>query len=1669
MILRKELVVLVFVLIITNSHAQNWGFEWIKPYQSYYKFKIGSAATYRIGFNALQQAGIASVNPKRIQLFYQGVEVPIYIAGEADNQFNAADFIEFYGNKNDGFIDSFLYQNRTWQPNTFNGLFTDTAVYYLTILPDTTVIAPLRYVNAIDYNFSGLQPEAYFMDTAYVAPAETYLDGPDLINASEKYISSEYESGEGWASDRISWFNARTFVLKTPFPYLLGPQAKIEFKVIGASNARLNGQLVYPNHHFQLSISNNNSSFNLIADQKYNGYDVIKGEQSLNPNALGSPETYVKLTAVNDLGMPSDFSSLSYALITYPRQYQFNGGSQRWLKVIHEKGTLKSFIQISGVGNGSQTNAYALDITSLKRIPALFNNATASFIIENDGRPHQVWVFDSTKVSNVNALQQVVFPQINPSTNYSYLIIGHQALEPALTNYAQYRSTKHNVLKVKTDELYDYYFYGNRHPYAIRRLMEHLINVQTEQPKYLLLAGRGYQNDKARFNSISSPTFFENYNNNLVPGYGVPGADALFSSGIKGDGFYAEVPTGRVPASTSQELQNYLNKVSYYETSPDSIQAWRKRAIHVSGGTTLNEQLSFKTTLTNNAQVLTNGLTGTSLKSYNKSSNLPTQVDLRDKIIADQNGGVNLVSFLGHASLTILDVDMGGINDLNNTNKYPFYYFSGCNVGNATEVDPTTGGAVYAKEYICAANKGAIGWLAHSNFAFDGFLPPIIGGFYRNYAQQMYGSSIGEIVKQVCKELSNTNPITKNHNLQWVLQGDPAVKLYSPQEADFAVTPSDFFITNSNLSSQDQYLDIGVIVNNLAKAVNDSINVSITRRLPNNQTINYPIQRIKAPLYQDTVLLRVETLGDLALGNNLFEIKLDVNNEVVEITENNNTTTANLFVPGNGSMLISPSMDAVVGNDTVWLIAQNNNILSANNEFLIEVDQVATFNSPQKNSFGPIQSGALLRFPFLPKTTDTTTYYWRAKLNLSDQQGGRWNTGVFTYIPGHPNAWMQRTFDRKTDLASTEFLRVDTPKQRIDFTENSKAIKVSTNLFAHGGRGVFFEGENQNPGNLGCVGGNGFSAIIIDSRTLKMTINPRFGLNCANVIANNQDPSKRKLFYYAFPNSPTGHNEFVRFVDSLNPGTYVAVFSQYNSGSPNWPIALRNAFAKLGSAKVANGNSQNLAFAMVGIVGAAVGTITEDTTTEVIDNSAKEIEIESVLVGNWFTCSAISKPIGPAKSWERLDYLLKSDENDGNDINKVNVYGVSSTGTDTILLENVTNQADLSTINATKFPYIKLGYTLFDTVYRTPDQLQYWIVKYKSVPEGTISIADSFRFYNTELEQGDSLKLYVTFKNISAETFDSVPVLLKVIDASRNVQYEWSQQLSGLKPNELIKVAKNISTYNFSGLYSLELYFNDGPQLEQTKLNNYLFKSFKVNADRVNPLLDVTFDGYRIVNGDFVSPTPLIRISSKDDSKFKLQNDTSMFTIMLREPGKDFERVSMSHSSILFKPAADASNKAIIDYSPSLTTDGRYTLKVINKDASGNTSGNDFYEVDFEVQKKSTITNFFPYPNPATTNVKFVFTLTGSAPPDQLLIRIMTVSGRVVKEITKDEFGPIKIGQNISEYSWDGTDNYGDRLANGVYLYQVLTKLNGSTIERRKLDKADAFFVQDVGKIYLMK
>ncbi|HRH58300.1 MAG TPA: hypothetical protein PLS10_11640, partial [Chitinophagales bacterium] len=101
--IKKILPILFLIGLFTVAKAQPYGNEWIKyDGGTYYKFKVGKTSLYRINYATLNSLGIPANQLKGsdFKLFRNGVEVPLYVS--TNNVFGPSDFIEFYGEKNDG-------------------------------------------------------------------------------------------------------------------------------------------------------------------------------------------------------------------------------------------------------------------------------------------------------------------------------------------------------------------------------------------------------------------------------------------------------------------------------------------------------------------------------------------------------------------------------------------------------------------------------------------------------------------------------------------------------------------------------------------------------------------------------------------------------------------------------------------------------------------------------------------------------------------------------------------------------------------------------------------------------------------------------------------------------------------------------------------------------------------------------------------------------------------------------------------------------------------------------------------------------------------------------------------------------------------------------------------------------------------------------------------------------------------------------------------------------------------------------------------------------------------------------------------------------------------------------------------------------------------------------
>jgi hypothetical protein len=301
----------------------------------------------------------------------------------------------------------------------------------------------------------------------------------------------------------------------------------------------------------------------------------------------------------------------------------------------------------------------------------------------------------------------------------------------------------------------------------------------------------------------------------------------------------------------------------------------------------------------------------------------------------------------------------------------------------------------------------------------------------------------------------------------------------------------------------------------------------------------------------------------------------------------------------------------------------------------------------------------------------------------------------------------------------------------------------------------------------------------------------------------------------------------------------------------------------------------------------------------------------------------------------------------------------------------------------------------------------------------------------------------------------------------------WKER--NLPVNDSLHVEAAIDTRQLVGLNTMYVEVNPvNEQPEQYHFNNSFFRNFYVRPDTLNPLMDVTFDNVHILNNDIVSAKPVISIQLKDEAKWFLLSDTATISVQVRFPDGQLVDYYFDGTTMQYVPAQQAptnDNTASVLLKPFFDQDGDYELIVSGKDMSENKAGAVQYRVAFQVYNKPMISNMLNYPNPFTTSTAFVFTITGSEVPQNIRIQILTITGKVVREITKDELGTLRVGRNITEYKWDGTDQYGQKLANGVYLYRVITNLNGKSLDKFKSenDNTDKYFNKGYGKMYLMR
>lgn len=1438
-VMRKISVLIVFLFAVLLTKAQTYNNEWINFNQTYYKFKVGTTGLYRITQPALASIGLASTPAQNFQLWRNGIEVPVYTSA-ASGTFSVSDFIEFYGEMNDGKADKPLYKYDSLQMADKYSLYTDTASYFLTVHVGTNK----RFVNTVNDVAGNVLPA----ETGFSYPLQKYYrikqNNGYGVDYGEILYSGSYETAEGWTSldqfpGSLMAGNSLYLDNTSSSTCVLDAVVAGNATVLRSVKIKLNGTT--------------------IADTLVNGFNIKRFHVTGIPLSLLSSGN-ANIEFVN-AGSGSDKIVVAGYQFTYPHNYNFEGQSQFRFDI--PAGAAK-YIEITNFNFGAPAPVL-LDLNNNLRFVGNVNGSAVRFAIPAAASTRS-YVLLNNEAANINYVQN--FTQRNfinyalPANQGNYVIISHPLLfdDGAGNNnveaYRAYRSSaaggSYNAIVVDVNQLIDQFAFGiKHHPSAIRNFGYYAMANFSSVPKYFYLVGKG----------LAYPEFkkYESDPNTsklaLVPTFGYPASDNLLLA--QRTSSYSQISIGRLSAISGTEVGDYLNKVKQFElaqvTGPqtNANKGWMKNVAQITGAiddVSLAALINFfmggyKKTLSDTAF-------GGNVYSFNKNSGQYTAVGSNKTIDDLFAEGLSYLTYFGHSSPNTLEFNLDNPQNYNNTGKYPLIMVNGCNSGNLFLFDTlrSISKGTLSEKYIFANNKGGIGFIADTHFGLPQQLNFFTDQFDLNLSNYMYGQPIGDVMRSTMQFMIanySNDYASRIHAEEITFHGDPALKLNPFAKPDYTIEDSLISFNPASISVADEQVTITAEVLNIGKAINDSLTIMVQHQLPDNSIELLATRRIKATAYSDTIQVIMPINPIKHKGLNKVIVTIDPQNLVPELSETNNTVTKEFTIREDEIRPVFPYDYSIVGNSaTLALYGSTANPLAAKKQYVMEMDTTRKFNSAAKVTRNVTDSGGVIKFVPGVSLIDSTVYYWRLATGPVTGSSS-WTGSSFMYINGAgSDGYGQGHYYQYTDN-KFESITLDSNSSSFIFDNKTRKLFIRTGLAPYyGWDQINVNVDNDQLDLYGCT----YSIQFVVYNPLTLTPWRNYNMNATEgrfrsnrVCQNSATTDTTRIFFEYYYSNSTGRKNAMDFIDSIPNGYLVSVTNinhisnttfidawkadttLYGSGKSLW-----HKFHQAGMHKI-DSFTTNLPFLFLFKKGDTVNFTTRQHIGPFVNS---QIADTFLLTGKTVNGTISSPWFGPAKSWKRF----KWDTKNLSATNQVyfDVMGQMEDGSED-LITSVYNLKDtaLTTLNAQVYPKLRLVMHNSDPQNAVPAQLKYWMLTSDNYPEGALSSNLYYSCADT-LTTVDSLKLKVAFKNISEEAFDSIRVRLTLTGADGLVQvFENLQSGARLKPlqaGDTTIISYSIPLNGLAGNNLLKLEVNpDSDQPEQFHFNNILYKSVYVN------------------------------------------------------------------------------------------------------------------------------------------------------------------------------------------------------------------------------------------------
>ncbi|MGB0430200.1 MAG: C25 family cysteine peptidase, partial [Bacteroidia bacterium] len=760
------------VAFALNAQLPNTS-NWINFSNPYYRISVGKDGVYRVKKSDLKDIGAPTetISNDAYQVFVNGKEIPINVT---------SNYIEFYAERAKGDIDSLLYEKSSDQLGKGTSQYLDSAYYYLTY----GNTKGLRFTPQTNTNVAGLSKVEYHNKQVRLTYNDYFYYGE---RPNGTLLHPGYGAGDGWGSARCT----RNVSVNDEFD-ISDYYADGNFKttVVGINNRVLDAEK-YDGYSNQVLVSFNNGSWKEMDRKLFAGW--VQADVNFDFTSSDFANDVLKFSVSHDPsynGIRRAFKgqfNLFEVEVNYKATTRINNGTFSTFEIPSSSSAQN--LEISNI-NGSTVFIY--DVENKFQYNYDFNGSIANVRLAATSNNPKIVVATDKGINLVKPVE-VTFNEIDVSTSFDYLIITHRKFEEAVAEYADYRkSAKGGAYDVKVayiDDIFNQFYFGYHHPMAIRLFLNELYQNNTGFTQVFLIG------KALNLNNIKTNLGEFDLSNDLVPSIGSPCSDWYFGRNLQENTITPPFAIGRLSVLKSEEISNYLTKIKAYENLENS--RWRKDVVHVSGGKSGSELVRFSNYMKSLGAIISEPSMGANVHYFGKEKGLVVDEDLKTAILKRINKGAGMFSYYGHAALNITEVDIGVPSEYNNANNPLVMYFGGCVLGGCFEKNGSLG------EDFISANTGAVMWIAASTFSFETTVFDYTKNFYEKISGDSYGQTLGEISRLSVGEFLNSNGDIYKESQAWqtIIQGDPALRLYSPDYPDYTITDKDIFITPEDVTA----------------------------------------------------------------------------------------------------------------------------------------------------------------------------------------------------------------------------------------------------------------------------------------------------------------------------------------------------------------------------------------------------------------------------------------------------------------------------------------------------------------------------------------------------------------------------------------------------------------------------------------------------------------------------------------------------------------------------------------------------------------------------------------------------------------------------------------------------------------------------------------------------